>query len=147
MWATENGGVNYEEVNDGMARVPVWEIRGYEWKSWQGLQLYIGTHGRGFYKSTSLTSSTKKIEKDVVSLSVYPNPASSYTNISINSKKSGKATLDVFNISGRNVMSRKDNVNAGGSEIKLNTKNFTSGTYFVRVTMNNASETVKVFVK
>lgn len=147
MWATENGGVNYEEVNDGMARVPVWEIRGYEWKSWQGLQLYIGTHGRGFYKSTSLTSSTKKIEKDVVSLSVYPNPASSYTNISINSKKSGKATLDVFNISGRNVMSRNENVNAGGSEIKVDTKNFTSGTYFIRVTMNNASETVKVFVK
>jgi hypothetical protein len=38
-------------------------------------------------------------------------------------------------------------VNAGGSEIKVDTKNFTSGTYFIRVTMNNASETVKVFVK
>ena len=147
MWATENGGVNYEEANDGMARVPVWEIRGYEWKSWQGLQLYIGTHGRGFYKSTSLTSNTRKIEKDIVSLSVYPNPASSYTNISVNSKKSGKATLDVFSISGRNVMSRIENVNAGGSEIRLDTKNFTSGTYFARITMNNASETVKVFVK
>ena len=147
IWVTEDGGVRYEEANNGMARVPVWEISGYEWNSWQGMQLYIGTHGRGFYKSISLLTNTKKVEKSLTKLIAYPNPARTYTNIAVQSKLAGTGTVEVFDLNGRKVSGKTININVGSNTFNVSTDKLSTGTYFVRVLQGGSAETVKVFVQ
>ena len=103
---SEDGGANWVEGNDGMARVPVFEIRGYEWNPWEGMSMYIGTHGRGYFKSTTLLTGTKNIASNKLNATVAPNPTSDLTQISFTAYKSGIAILSVYDLSGKVVLTQ-----------------------------------------
>ncbi len=147
VWVTENGGTKWEEANDGMARVPVFEIRGYEWKPWEGMSLYIGTHGRGYYKSTNLLTNTKKVSKNNLEFNISPNPASDFALVKFNGV-AGKATLRMIGLDGKIVQSLNVNTVMGENQTRVDLSNVKSGYYFVQVTLaNGASETQKILVK
>jgi hypothetical protein len=147
VWVTENGGTKWEEANDGMARVPVFEIRGYEWKPWEGMRLYIGTHGRGYYQSTNLLTSTKKIAKSSFEMTLSPNPSKDIANVNFRSN-GGKATLRVVSMEGKIVMNQSLNAQVGDNQVRLDVSNLKSGYYFVQVTLaNGASTTQKLMVQ
>jgi hypothetical protein len=114
VWYTEDGGANWVEGNDGMARVPVFEIRGYEWRPWEGMTMYVGTHGRGFFRSRTLLTSTKNL-KDNTSLKVvvYPNPTSDRATVSVQSKVKETAVLRVVNLQGKVVMEKSVEIVVG----------------------------------
>lgn len=148
IWVTENGGTTWTEANQGMARVPVFEIRGYQWKPWMGMEMYIGTHGRGYFKSSTLLSSTKKINRAQLVLNAYPNPATDKATLAFQAPKSGSATVSVIGLDGREVFNKQFAVNSGKNELSINTENYTSGYYFVKVTLSNGtSQSVKLMVK
>jgi hypothetical protein len=148
IWATENGGTSWEEANDGMARVPVFEIRGYEWRPWEGMVMYIGTHGRGYYRSTSLKTSTKSIVKNSLKANLSPNPVVSSANINFESKVSGESNYSIYNINGKLISSVDFYANNGSNNIVINTNDLKSGIYFIKVNAaNHASTTLKMIKK
>lgn len=147
VWVTENGGTKWEEANDGMARVPVFEIRGYEWKPWEGMRLYIGTHGRGYYQSSNLLTSTKKIAKSAFEMTLSPNPSKEFANVSFRSN-GGKATIKVVSMEGKTVINQNINAQVGDNQTRLDVSNLKSGYYFVQVVLaNGASTTQKLMVQ
>lgn len=144
MWLTENGGSTWEEANDGMARVPVYEIRGYEFNPWEGMTIYIGTHGRGYYKSTSLTTSTKKINANKAqTATAYPNPASTVVNLSYKVAAAGTTQIEIFNIKGEKIQVFENRSSVGQNQFALNTTSFATGYYFARITQGKEAATVK----
>jgi hypothetical protein len=142
VWVTENGGTKWEEANDGMARVPVFEIRGYEWKPWEGMRLYIGTHGRGYYQSTNLLTSTKKMAKSSFEMTLSPNPSKDIANVNFRSN-GGKATIRVVSMEGKTVMNQSLNAQVGDNQVRLDVSNLKSGYYFVQVTLANGTSTTQ----
>ena len=105
VWYTEDGGTTWVEGNDGMARVPVFEIRGYEWRPWEGMTMYVGTHGRGFFRSRTLLTSTKNVKDNTtLKVVVYPNPTTDRATVTVQSKVKEAAVLRVVNLQGKVVM-------------------------------------------
>ncbi|MEN9318467.1 MAG: hypothetical protein RL712_1037 [Bacteroidota bacterium] len=148
IWYTEDGGSTWVEGNDGMARVPVFEIRGYEWRPWEGMTMYIGTHGRGFFRSRTLLTSTKNV-KDNTSLKVvvYPNPTSDRATVSVQSKVKETAVLRVVNLQGQVVLNKAVEIVVGENSYDINLGNFPKGYYFATVKGNTNQGTVKVCVQ
>jgi hypothetical protein len=134
IWVTENGGVKWEEANDGMARVPVFELRGYEWRPWEGMTIYAGTHGRGFYKTENLLTSMKKFSKKPLStVSLYPNPTADKAIARFNCKLAGSSQYSVMNTSGQVVLNGKVTSVAGENNIDLKLADLNNGYYFIKI--------------
>jgi hypothetical protein len=148
VWYSEDGGANWIEGNDGMARVPVFEIRGYEWRPWEGMTMYLGTHGRGFFRSRTLLTSTKNLKDNTaIQVSVYPNPTNDKATVSVQSKVKENAVLRVVNLQGKVVMEQSVSVVVGSNEFSINLGNLPKGYYFASVKGNTTQGTVKVCVQ
>lgn len=146
IWATEDGGTNWEEANEGMARVAVFEIRGYEFKPWEGMVMYIGTHGRGYYRSNTLLTSTKKASLQKGSLKTYPSPAVDQVNVSFNLNKTSTVKLEVYDINGKLMEVRNVNGNVGANTVQIDTRAFTRGYYFAKISTQEETRTSKFMV-
>ena len=127
----------------GMARVPVFEIRGYEWNAWEGMNLYIGTHGRGYYQSRSLTSSVKKVSSAYKGVNAWPVPAKDLMNLSFSANKSEKVTIEVYGLNGVRYSVQTLQTTPGSNSVKLNVQGLGAGYYFARITGTEGSNTVK----
>jgi len=147
VWVTENGGTKWEESNNGMARVPVFEIRGYEWNPWEGMSMYIGTHGRGYFKSTTLLTGTKNIASNKLNATVAPNPTSDLTQISFTASKSGIARLSVYDLSGKVVLTQNIQIVNGANKAQLNVSGLKQGYYLASVSGDVNTKAVKILVK
>ncbi len=148
IWATENGGTTWEEANDGMARVPVFEMRAYEWRPWEGMTIYAGTHGRGYYKTESLLTNTRKIKKQRITWNIYPNPSSSVVNASFESNENQNATFQLFDLNGQLVMSKSEKLRAGQNNVSVNIENLPVGYYLMKMeTETGLSGTKKILKK
>jgi hypothetical protein len=126
-----------------MARTPVFEIRGYEWRPWEGMKLYIGTHGRGYYQSMSLSTGTKRISDTYTGLKAWPVPANGTMNVSFRSVGNEKLSIEIYGLDGKRYQQKTEMVSAGNNTIKLNTASLPVGNYFVRVTGKEGSNSTK----
>jgi hypothetical protein len=148
VWYTEDGGANWVEGNDGMARVPVFEIRGYEWRPWEGMTMYVGTHGRGFFRSRTLLTSTKNVKDNTaLKVVVYPNPTSDRATVTVQSKVKEAAVLRVVNLQGKVVIEKSVEITVGENNFEIGLGNLTKGYYFATVKGNTNQGTVKVCVQ
>lgn len=147
IWVTENGGVKWEVANQGMARVPVYEIRGYEWKPWEGMSMYIGTHGRGYFRSTSLLTGTKNIPSTKVTMNAYPNPTSDITNFSFNAAKPGTATVTIYDLTGKAVITKNIQIANGSNTVSVDVAQLTTGYYLASINGVVNTQAVKILVK
>lgn len=69
--------------------------------------------------------------------SIYPNPASSYTQVSVNIPADGEATIELFDLMGNKVVELHDGfLSAGSHAIYLPTDNLSIGTYYCTLNMN-----------
>jgi len=75
--------------------------------------------------------------QNFTSLKVYPNPVKDILTISYNEEIS---TIDVVNLVGKQVMSKVIN----SKETQLDMSNLANGTYFVKVSSDSKSKTIKV---
>ncbi len=73
---------------------------------------------------------------------IYPNPAEEVLSISLNEKES--ALIEIFDQTGRRVLSQKSNNEV--LKIEMNTSEFSPGIYTVRVTQANRSS-AQIFIK
>jgi len=74
---------------------------------------------------------------DESNLSLYPNPTSGIVNISYDNEISN---VSVFNLLGQNVLNQEGN----GLEMQLDLSTLSSATYFVKITSEGATKTIKV---
>ena len=62
-----------------------------------------------------------------------PNPVNEYTSLKVNSSHNRKIELQIFDVSGRKLMTEEVLLNAGKNEIKLTNQHFSEGIYLIRL--------------
>jgi hypothetical protein len=76
----------------------------------------------------------------------YPNPANTYTNISISTPNPVKLTLEIFNLAGARVYAEDLDNNHNPRIVKIPTNQLSPGIYFYRISSENESVTRKMMV-
>ena len=147
MWATEDGGATWEEANDGMARVPVFEMRAYEWRPWEGMTIYAGTHGRGYYKSESLLTNTNKLKRENVAWNVFPNPSTEKVNASFSLNKAETAKISVYDLNGKLVNNTTEDLRKGANTISISVGQLPVGYYILRMETESGVSATNKFLK
>lgn len=150
VWASSNNGGTWVEQNVGLTRSPVYMLRQYEWKPWEGPVLYAATHGRGIFKSKSLTTGIRKNESNNTvkqTANIYPNPASAFTNVEFTLTSASNGTVKVLDIKGKTVLSESSKrFTKGLNKVTLDVSGLALGNYFVRVETANEVATGKLIV-
>lgn len=81
-------------------------------------------------------------------VSVYPNPASSYTSVSIQIAKPEKVMVNVYDVVGKEVSSFNNELTIAGTHtLNINTDKLSSGVYFVKTTVGAQSVTNKLIIE
>ncbi|MFA6923582.1 MAG: T9SS type A sorting domain-containing protein [Bacteroidales bacterium] len=91
-------------------------------------------------------TSTPEKSKEVNNITVYPNPANDYTNITYTLAKAGSINISVINIMGQKVSSYKIDGIKGKNYKQLNIENFASGIYVVKIEAEGKLLTQKLIV-
>ena len=167
VWATSNAfsaptGAQvewYSENVNGMAHVPTFEIKqqyknpGLAFGNATNSQVYyLGTHGRGFYRSESrVIVGVDEIKTNVnqfdATLGLYPNPISNNGTIDINLNSQTKAVIKVYNLSGSIVkIIDLGTLVKGKHKIAFNAAELSTGTYIMVLDGGNVQKVTKFIV-
>ena len=138
--------VIWNRENDGMGNVPVFMLRqqrvGIDKKTgdWVSGRIYAGTHGRGmFLTSTLSTIGVKEHVPDVQTvnksaLPLYPNPAVGFTNVELTLTKSSHVEFIIRDLTGKSVKRlRFDQIHPEVKSIRLDVSDLRAGTYVVEL--------------
>ena len=107
--------------------------------------LTAGTFGRGVWQSTIPQAPLALGDTETNDFGVYPNPSQGpFTLIWRNGVSA--AQLTVYDISGRAVL-HSDDIPQGSTNYTLNMEHFTSGIYFVEMTIDGVKATQKIIKK
>ncbi len=152
IFSTTNGGSTWSEENNGVNRGPVYMLRQITRPWWTGYVIFAGTHGQGIYKTTSLVTNLgiKQPEKkaDYVSFAVYPNPASSFTNLSIHISSKEDLQARIYDLNGKviSTMNLAGKLHTGTNNLRISTSNLETGIYIIRLTGEGISRTSRLVV-
>lgn len=144
----------WTDANGNLPRVPVFAIRQQTapWEvSTNGSTVYLGTHGRGFWRTGSIVgiNEPQKIDQTFASgLVVYPNPAYNRDQITlkIQTSKSSLAQVRLFDLSGKMVYNGQEQLQVGSNNISINIQSLSAGTYFVALQNGQELKTGKFVV-
>ncbi len=154
VFVTENGGASWENASTGFEGVPVYEVR----QSWRTFEegngrpgeIYLGTFGRGIWKSTAylgINDETGDVINTIkTKLKTFPNPTNDNTNLSFNLSNTGEVLVNVYSITGRLVKSISKNMIAGSNILPIDCENLPNGTYIIKFVSGKQNESVK-FIK
>ncbi len=151
---SEDGGLTWTNSSAGFEGTPVYEVR-QSWRSWEEGngrpgEIYIGTFGRGIWRSASylgINEDSNNTTEFKTKLKAYPNPTNDNTSISFKLSQNGNVDLAVYSISGRLMKSiNKKNVPAGENSILIDCEDLSNGTYIVKLVSGKQVESVK-FIK
>tara|TARA_B100000767_G_C19443192_1_gene400870 strand:- start:57 stop:632 length:576 start_codon:yes stop_codon:yes gene_type:complete len=96
------------------------------------------------YKSQDVSIDlTSLIDFDSASISLYPNPASSYVKLSLENLNSSKVILTVFDLQGREVSSNSFN----SDNYRLDISQMNRGAYLVVVQLESLRKTIRLLVR
>ncbi len=147
VYTSTNDGTNWTKLGAKMPSVVVSTLN----FAVNTRQLYAATYGRSVYKLSlplaaisSASSSSEENSKQAVSVSVYPNPATSYAVINLHNNLQG-ALISIYNSNGKLMFSQK--INANVLQQKIDLKNYAKGVYYVESNGNNIKTTVKLVVQ
>lgn len=142
------------EVNQGMPRVPVHQLRQIKPAEWAaGPRIYAATHGRGIYytSSTNPNSGVDEWNKDESSnfepeMQVYPNPARTYTNVDIDIPEGANGQLQMVNMRGKVVKNRMVSGQPGTQQLRFQVSGLENGNYILRMSGNDFDKNAKLTV-
>ena len=99
---------------------------------------------RVYFEPVSFVNTKDEID-DLGSLNSFPNPFDNEITIDLNLENSIPLSIEIFNSVGIRVQFiPEQNYQKGNHQFKLNTKNYTSGTYFLRISSKDGIETQKL---
>jgi hypothetical protein len=120
-------------------------------KCWNSGTIYAATHGRGIFKTSTLTS-VKEIEgatsAQADQLLIYPNPVFEQATFKFYLPETGNTSLAIYDLQGKLVR----NISLGSLKKGTNLYTFqndglNNGTYIASVTNGNYKKVVKFVVK
>lgn len=149
--ATKLNGMNTLWVQEGASTIGNIVIDMIDVRQSDGY-VVVATHGNGVYSTyvTQIAVSEEEITglpKTLKLFPAYPNPFNETTNIRFSLKNSGRVKLKVYNVLGQEVKTLIDRpLQAGEHHIQWTADNVASGTYFIRLSFEDLSETQKVIL-
>ena len=181
MWSSADAGQTWTEENLGLdIRMPVYSLR-QEWVNAKWgvdpvpldgddnynydetcMVLYAGTHGRGMFRSTSLSgncptekgqwpgevTSIRDVNEVFSNIKLYPNPAVAMTDIVFDTKENSDINLRVVDMSGKVVLSQVfPNLTKGTNAIRFNASELSSGNYIAVISSRSGATQSTKFVK
>lgn len=155
VFGTKNGGVSWTEENVGMDRVPTFTVK-QQYRSWnEGAynpgMIYLGTHGRGAFRSETLLAIEEPEDKPIIAraapgLKLYPNPVRASATVEFNMAQGEKVQMHVFDLQGKVVMSEEMMLPAGTQKLTIDTFALQKGTYFVNISSESINESAQMIV-
>ncbi len=157
MWASSNLGLSWTEENTGMASVPVFKVFQRKLYDADCMVLYVGTHGRGIFRSTTLTKSSCNLvsgirenqpASPVSRMEIYPNPISDKAFLEFEVKNvNASVNLVIVDLLGRMHRNEKlANLRPGANKIEVPFDDIAAGVYMVTLRSGKSTETKRVFV-
>lgn len=139
-------GSGWVEQNAGMDRVPVLQVIQVPYYG-QTNYTYIGTYGRGVFRSASLVGINDVKTSVVTSVSIFPNPARDVTTLQLNTRQAGDLFIRVYDLKGKEVYHQMQPKEiAGNHTYTIPVTNLQSGTYLVNVSAGSSSASHKMVV-
>ena len=161
LYVTTDGGQTWvNQAVNGFDRVPIFDIRTQR-RSWRDSvanpgATYIGTHGRGFFRTEDFMppepppNNISEINKvNNVQLAVFPNPVvNDIATLRLETKGEFKAdVLNIMNLNGQVVQSiDARNLQPRANEFKFNVSELPAGIYMANVTLEKGTYSTK-FIK
>ena len=94
----------------------------------------------------TVVENARKSELNQMDLKVYPNPAREVLNLDFASEFEGAASIAVYDLSGRMVISKDIEMLGQNQRVKLDINDLTNGTYFVSLVSERQTTTKKFMV-
>jgi hypothetical protein len=91
-------------------------------------------------------ASVKPLSMLNADVKLYPNPASTNTNLVVNAKENSAVEVSISNALGQKVSSQKTNLHAGQNSLELPVSNLNAGVYFVNISDGNGSLTKQLVI-
>ncbi len=148
VFATNDGGATWN-YQDGLPRMPAFMIKqiAQYTNGNPAADIYIATHGRGLWKSSTLTGVHDLKSSTRVDINIYPNPTQDVATVSCNLNKSSIVILDIYNIQGQKIRTENFGTQASGiHSFSMNCSTIPSGTYFMNVTVGSDKSTKKFII-
>jgi len=80
------------------------------------------------------------------SVSCYPNPSNGQFVVEMNTEKATELTINIFDLSGRNVFTQIQIANAGTNNISINASNLANGTYVLQMINSEGKRFVNTLI-
>jgi len=117
-------------------------------------KVYLGTHGRGFWKTVSLTGIEEKDNSKTVNsgeaqiqFKVYPNPIRETGFMEIELPENKMVTIEIYDLNGKVVSTVSNSLMPEGlNKIQFNVYNLRNGTYIATVRTNEEMKVSKFVV-
>jgi len=142
-WTQETAGL---AGSVGPGNVPVFEIREDWVRNTECMAIYIGSHGNGYFRSTTLSTagcdfapvSAGPIQEEIIAgLTISPNPADVTTTATITLNESATITTLMYNMYGGLVKSYgTSHFPSGVSTMNLDVRDLNPGSYLVSFEIN-----------
>ena len=142
VYSTTNGN-SWNLEDDGMPIVPCHMLRQQYLPGINKGVIYVGTHGRGIFKSSNTSSifDFENTESDEFSiLSIYPNPAESFINVELSSE------INIYDVSIIDLMGKEVYNSQSLSSKRINISTLDIGNYIVVIKSDSGKQLGK-FVK
>ncbi len=154
-WSEENDGFLVAGDN-GMPRMPVFRLIEKSLYEDDCKVIYAGTHGRGMWRTTTLTGAAcktvagvndPKADNAVSNINVFPNPVSNAGKVSLSLDKPADVTVRILDVTGKLISEQIfKNGQAGENTFDFSADNLPSGTYLLAATVANTRTQARLFV-
>ncbi len=92
---------------------------------------------------TQIPVSVESIEA-LENVELYPNPTNGIFSLAYNAANNQQIVIEIYDMLGRNILVENRTITKGLNKVNLDITNQTNGVYFVKVTSNNLSSTIRI---
>lgn len=140
VWASEDWGATWSEENAGIGRVPTIQIRQDRLYDEDCQVLYVCTHGRGFFRSTTLTDGScntsvgisDEIAAEKGEMKIYPNPVSSSATIELPLDELVNASVKIYSLTGK-IVQERNSISSADGNLKIDASKLLNGNYIISI--------------
>ncbi len=144
VWVSEDWGATWTEENTGIGRVPTIQIRQDRLYDESCQVLYVCTHGRGFFRCTTLTDGScntsvgvaDEIAAEKGEMKIYPNPVSTFATVELPLQELSDASVKIYSLDGK-IVQEMNSVSAGNGNLKIDASKLLNGNYIISIEAND----------
>ena len=145
-------GITWSQENIGLGNVPSFMLH-QQWYPGENYgQIYVGTHGRGIFKSGTFNNRDEFYLEDPISeeetieeyLSVYPNPVTNQLTVSFVSETDEKGDVSIYDLTGKLLIHTQVDLVMGSNQIPMDVSTLPKGTYLVHFNNGVDSQYAKI---